>query len=76
MSDLSIDNTHDQHAVRMAKLDELRAAGRDPFRASFAVSHLSGDARKLYVDGQDNAVNVSVAGRIVVIRDMGKSQFV
>lgn len=76
MSDLSIDNTHDQHAVRLAKLDELRAAGRDPFRASFAVSHLSGDARKLYVDGQDNAVTVSVAGRIVVIRDMGKSQFV
>lgn len=76
MTDPLIDNTHDQHAVRLAKLDELRAAGNDPFRARFAVSHFSEDARKLHVDGQDNAVSVSVAGRIVVMRDMGKSQFV
>lgn len=76
MSDLPIDNTHDQHAVRLAKLAELRAAGQDPFRASFTTTHLSDDARKSYVDGQDNVVNVAVAGRLVVIRDMGKSQFV
>ncbi|MGH7958871.1 MAG: lysine--tRNA ligase, partial [Opitutaceae bacterium] len=33
-------------------------------------------ALESYVDGQDNAVHVAIAGRLVVIRDMGKSQFV
>ncbi|HRE80528.1 MAG TPA: OB-fold nucleic acid binding domain-containing protein, partial [Opitutaceae bacterium] len=76
MSDLPADNSHDQHAVRLAKLADLRASGQDPFRAQFATTHFGDDARKLYVDGQDNAVKVAVAGRLVVIRDMGKSQFV
>ncbi|MBW8780568.1 MAG: lysine--tRNA ligase [Verrucomicrobia bacterium] len=76
MSDLPTDISHDQHAVRRQKLDEMRAAGFDPFRASFSPTHFSAEALKLHVDGQDNAVTVSVAGRLVVIRDMGKSQFV
>ena len=76
MSDIPSDISHDQHAVRRQKLAELRASGRDPFRANFATTHFSGDAIKAYVEGQDNAVNVAVAGRLVVIRDMGKSQFV
>ncbi len=76
MSDIPTDISHDQYAVRLKKLQDLRAAGQDPFRANFSTTHFSGDALKSYVDGQDNAVNVSVAGRLVVIRDMGKSQFV
>jgi lysyl-tRNA synthetase class 2 len=76
MSDIPADISHDQHAVRRQKLADMRAAGFDPFRASFATTHFSGDAVKAYVDGQDNTVNVAVAGRLVVIRDMGKSQFV
>lgn len=76
MSDLHSDISHDQHAVRRQKLIEMRAAGVDPFRASFATTHFSGDALKAYVDGQDNALAVAVAGRLVTMRDMGKSQFV
>ncbi|MEO6569894.1 MAG: amino acid--tRNA ligase-related protein, partial [Opitutaceae bacterium] len=76
MSDLSSDISHDQHAVRRQKLAELRTAGVDPFRANFAPTHFSGEALKAYVEGQDNAVTVAVAGRLVVMRDMGKSQFV
>ena len=76
MSELPPDISHDQHAVRRQKLAELRAAGQDPFRASCLTTHFSGDAIRLYVEGQDNAVSVSVAGRLVTIRDMGKSQFV
>ena len=72
----SPDISHDQHAVRRQKLVEMRAAGFDPFRASFETTHFSADALKAYVDGEDNTVNVAVAGRLVVIRDMGKSQFV
>ena len=77
MSDTPLpDISHDQHAVRRNKLAEMRAGGFDPFRANVATSHFSGDAIKLHVDGQDNAVTVTVAGRLVTIRDMGKSQFV
>src|SRR5271165_4032928 len=64
MSEIPADNTHDQHAVRRRKLDELRAAGVDPFRTEFDATHFSGDALNAYVDG-----------RLVTIRDMGKSQF-
>jgi lysyl-tRNA synthetase class 2 len=76
MSENPSDISHDQHAVRLAKLQELRVAGQDPFRANCAVTHFSGDALKAHVEGQDNTVAVAVAGRLVTIRDMGKSQFV
>jgi lysyl-tRNA synthetase class 2 len=76
MSEIPADITHDQHAVRRQKLAELRAAGTDPFRAEFETSHFSGDALKSHVEGRDNEVAVAVAGRLVTIRDMGKSQFV
>ena len=69
------DISHDQHAVRRQKLAEMRAGGFDPFRANVATTHFSADAIRLHVDGQDNTVNVTVAGRLVTIRDMGKSHF-
>jgi lysyl-tRNA synthetase class 2 len=75
MSEIPADNTHDQHAVRRQKLAELRAAGTDPFRAEFETTHFSGEALKAHVDGRDDEVPVAVAGRLVTIRDMGKSQF-
>jgi lysyl-tRNA synthetase class 2 len=76
MSDIPTAITHDQYAVRLKKLQDLRAAGCDPFRASFEPTHFSAEAIKLYVDGHDNAVPVRVAGRLLVMRDMGRSQFV
>jgi lysyl-tRNA synthetase class 2 len=76
MSDIPQDITHDQYAVRLKKLQDLCAAGSDPFRAGCEQTHFSGEALKAYVDGQDYTVPVKVAGRLVVIRDMGKSQFV
>ena len=76
MSDIPQDITHDQYAVRLKKLQDMRAAGADPFRANCEQTHFSAEALKAHVDGQDNTVAVKVAGRLVVIRDMGKSQFV
>jgi lysyl-tRNA synthetase class 2 len=76
MSDTPQDISHDQHAVRLKKLHDLRAAGADPFRANCEQTHFSAEALKAHVDGQDYTVPVKVAGRLVVIRDMGKSQFV
>lgn len=76
MSEIPQDITHDQHAVRRQKLADLRAGGVDPFRANFRTSHFSAEAIQAYVEGQENVVAVAVAGRLVAIRDMGKSQFV
>jgi lysyl-tRNA synthetase class 2 len=76
MSEIPADITHDQHAVRRQKLAELRAAGTDPFRSEFETTHFSGGALGAHVEGADNTVPVAVAGRLVTIRDMGKSQFV
>src|SRR5580692_7294914 len=70
MSDNPSEISHDQHAVRRQKLAELRAAGKDPFSANAGQTHCSAAAIKAYVEGQDSAVTVSVAGRVVVIRDM------
>ncbi|MCC6415466.1 MAG: lysine--tRNA ligase [Opitutaceae bacterium] len=70
------DISHDQHAVRRQKLAELRAGGFDPFRANVAPTHFSQDAKALYVDGQDNIVSVTVAGRLVTFRVQGGSSFV
>ncbi len=75
MSEIPNEITHDQHAVRRQKLADLRAAGHDPFRAVFSPTHFSAEALAAYVEGQDNTVPASLAGRLVVIRDMGKSQF-
>ncbi|MCF3652296.1 lysine--tRNA ligase [Synoicihabitans lomoniglobus] len=72
----SPDISHDQHAVRRQKLAELRAAGSDPFRAEVKPTHFSAEAIAAHVEGEDNAITVTVAGRIVTRRDMGKSQFV
>ena len=76
MSDIPQDISHDQYAVRLKKLQDMRAGGVDPFRANAQQTHFSAEALKAHVDGQDNTVSVKVAGRLVVIRDMGKSQFV
>ncbi|HEY3756692.1 MAG TPA: lysine--tRNA ligase [Opitutaceae bacterium] len=76
MSEATGDISHDQHAVRRQKLADARAAGSDPFRASVEQTHFSQDAIRLYQEGHDYEVPVSVAGRLVVIRGMGKSQFV
>src|SRR5512138_2984819 len=76
MSDNPTDISHDQFAVRLKKLQDLRAAGQDPFRANVNTTHFSADAKALYVDGQDYAVTVSCAGRLVTFRVQGGSSFV
>ncbi|MEO0797092.1 MAG: lysine--tRNA ligase [Verrucomicrobiota bacterium] len=38
------DNSHDLFAVRREKLDKLRQAGRDPFRANWEQTHTSAQA--------------------------------
>lgn len=76
MSDIPQDISHDQYAVRLKKLQDMRATGFDPFRANAAQTHFSQDAKALYVDGQEYVTTVSVAGRLVTFRVQGGSSFV
>ena len=78
MSSNLSDISHDQLAVRRQKLADLRAKGVDPFRAEFQPKHFSGEAIAAYAEEAEAEAQptVSVAGRLVVIRKMGKSQFV
>ena len=75
MSKDTSDNTHDQFAVRLAKLEKLREEGIDPFRMNWDQTHTSTTARDLYKPEQDNVVEVSVAGRITNMNVMGKAMF-
>ena len=78
MSSNLSDISHDQLAVRRQKLDDLRANGVDPFRASFQPTHSAAEAVAAYLEGEEEEAqpSVKVAGRLKFIRKMGKAQFV
>ena len=65
----------DQVAVRQAKLDQMRENGFDPFRANWEQTHTSEEAIGLLPEDQEEGPEVSVAGRIVAFRLMGKATF-
>lgn len=73
------ENTHDLEAVRRHKLAELRASGFDPFRANWEQTHTSAQAKSAYEAAppaeDEDGPQVSVAGRLVAIRLMGKASF-
>ena len=73
------DNSHDLWAVRKAKLDAMRASGFDPFRANWDQTHTSKTAVESFdnslPEGENTAHEVSVAGRILFYRLMGKASF-
>ena len=73
------DNSHDLFAVRKAKLDAMRANGFDPFRANWEQTHTSKTAIASFdestPEGENSAHEVSVAGRVLVYRLMGKASF-
>jgi lysyl-tRNA synthetase class 2 len=72
------DNSHDLYAVRLQKLENLRKEGRNPFQANCEQTHTSTEATRLYKEdaADESQPQVSVAGRIVVFRLMGKASFI
>src|SRR5690554_4516325 len=69
-------NTHDLHAVRLQKLKALREQDNDPFRANWEQTHTSQQALALLPEDSEEGPEVSIAGRIMVMRVMGKASFV
>ncbi len=70
------DVSNDQRAVRLLRLRELREQGQDPFQNNWTQTHTSKQSLDAFVEGMDPGPEVSVAGRIVMQNDMGKSCFV
>ena len=65
----------EQRQIKSKKLEELRAAGRDPYlEETFDVSAHSGDIKENFEAMEDQ--DVRVAGRIMAFRRMGKVAFV
>ena len=65
---------NEQHRIRREKLAALQKAGRDPFQiVKFDVSHRSKAIHDHFLDLEEQPV--SVAGRIMTKRIMGKASF-
>lgn len=72
----------EQQAIRLEKLQAIREAGIDPYPAGFEISHHSAELLQnqenlLAADPSDpsDAPRVTVAGRIMTRRIMGKASF-
>lgn len=66
--------------IRREKLDELRALGIDPFGQKYERTHMAGDILEKYKDLskeelEEQKIQVSIAGRIMAKRVMGKASF-
>lgn len=61
---------------RLAKLEAIQARGIAPFAYGFDRSHSATEALALLPPDEEEGPTVRVAGRIVAMRDMGKSTFV
>ena len=74
------ENLTDQELVRRQKMEELRAKGIDPFGHAYTRTHHSRQLQKLFGDKtkeelEEIGEHVSIAGRIMSKRRMGKIGF-
>ncbi len=74
--DAPIVDINDQIAQRLDNLEAWRSEGTDPYGATFPNRTLSVDAKALYSEDDPEAEPpVTIAGRIVLFRIMGKAVF-
>lgn len=60
---------------RLDKLERLRAAGVDPYPLRVERTHTTVEAFADFASGAGEPINVTVCGRLLSIRDMGKTVF-
>lgn len=66
----------EQEIIRRKKLEEIQALGIDPYPAElFEVNVSAKDIKENYERDKINYKDISIAGRIMSIRDMGKACF-
>ncbi|MBR2732101.1 MAG: lysine--tRNA ligase, partial [Clostridia bacterium] len=66
---------NEQRRIRVEKLEALQAAGKDPFRITTAEQTVHTDEIAARFDELENT-DVSVCGRMMSRRDMGKANFI
>ena len=67
--------TNDRREQRLAKLALLRELGIEPYPARVAYTHTCAQALASYDAASETLRQVQVVGRLVAIRNMGKSTF-
>ncbi|HEV7523596.1 MAG TPA: lysine--tRNA ligase [Acidimicrobiia bacterium] len=69
----------DEFAARLAKLDEIRARGEDPYPVTFHRTHTLGEVREHWDDeieaGASTDDVVRIAGRVLLKRSQGRLVF-
>ena len=75
-----MDNLTEQELVRRGKLEKYKELGIDPFGHAYNTTHHSDEVKKLgqgysHEELEEKKIEVSVAGRIMFIRKMGKASF-
>lgn len=68
---------NEQEIIRREKLEKIREMGIDPYPApSFEITHSSKEIKENFSeDNKEDFQHVSLAGRIMSVRDMGKANF-
>ncbi len=66
----------EQEVIRRQKSEDLRAMGIDPYpAASYEINVSAKDIKENYERDKTSYKNISIAGRIMSVRDMGKACF-
>ena len=70
-------NLSEQEIVRREKLKELEAMGINPYPAPlFEITHTSTEIKENFsLENKDAFQHISIAGRVMSVRDMGKANF-
>ena len=71
--DAELEQLNDQMRFRRGKLQALRAAGNDPFMASFKPTHHADEIKENFASLEGHPV--AVAGRLMLLRSQGKLSF-
>ncbi len=79
MEEVTFGDQQEMKAIRLAKVEDMRKAGVNPYAYSWGVTHRGNDLVKGW-DGlkpgeEDSYSDVSVAGRIIAKRQFGKLAF-
>lgn len=68
---------NEQEIIRREKLEKIKGLGIDPYPAAlYDITHLAKDIKEQYTEeNKDEFKSVSLAGRLMSVRDMGKANF-
>jgi len=69
-------NLSEQEITRRGKLEEIKKLGIDPYPAAeFLINAAASDIKEHYEQDKLNYKDISIAGRLMSVRDMGKAAF-